>query len=84
MSQTPKDESVTLVAYKPIWNLNSRLISGRYFSSMIKGPAVAYFVANYEDSQVGNQASKPRLKFRTSQTQGGNSTAAAQVNFRKK
>jgi len=66
MSQTPGDQSVTLAAYKPIWNLNSRLISGRYFSSMIKGPAVAYFVVNYENPQVGKQASKPRLKSRTS------------------
>jgi hypothetical protein len=53
MFQTPGDKSVTPVAYKPIWNLSSRLISGRFFSSMIKGPVVAYFLVNYEDSQVG-------------------------------
>jgi hypothetical protein len=53
MFQILGDESVTPAAYKPIWNLNFRLISGRFFSSMIKGPAVAYFLVNYEDSQVG-------------------------------
>jgi len=53
MFQIPGDETVTPVAYKPIWNLNPRLISGRFFSSMIKGRVVAYFLVNYEDSQVG-------------------------------